>query len=75
MTNELVTGRCITKRLKRLAGNEIELGMKIPMIESWESNIPTDKGNYICCHNDSTDKDLRRICRSQYGHPGSTIDY
>ena len=22
-----------------------------------------------------TDKDLRRICRSQYEHPGSTIGY
>ena len=29
---------------KRLAGNEIELGMKIPMIESWASNIPMTKG-------------------------------
>ena len=34
----------------RLAGNEIELGMKILMIESRASNIPTDKGNYVCCH-------------------------
>ena len=34
-----------------------------------------DKGNNICCHNGSTDKDLRRICRSQYGHPGSAIGY
>ena len=23
----------------------------------------------------STDKDLRRICRIQYGHPGSAIGY
>ena len=38
------------ERVKRLAGNEIELGMKIPTIESRASNIPTDKGNYICCH-------------------------
>ena len=36
--------------VKRLAGNEIELGMEIPMIESRASNIPTDKGNYVCCH-------------------------
>ena len=34
-----------------------------------------DKGNYEYCHNGSIDKDLRRICRSQYGHPGSTIGY
>ena len=63
------------ERVKRLAGNEIEQGMKIPTIESRGSNIPTDKGNYVCCHNGSTDKDHRRICRRQYGHPGSTIGY
>ena len=44
--------------------NEIELGMKIPTIKLRASNIPIDKGNYVCCHNGSTDKDLRRICRS-----------
>ena len=44
VTNELVTGWCITERVKRLAGNEIELGMKIPMIESRASNIPMTKG-------------------------------
>ena len=49
--------------------------MKIPTIESRASNIPMDKGNYVCCHNGSIDKDLRRICRSQYGHPGFTIGY
>ena len=38
------------ERVKRLVGNEIELGMKIPTIESWGSNIPTDKGNCVCCH-------------------------
>ena len=38
------------ERLKRLASNEIELGMNIPTIESWASNIPIDKGNYVCCH-------------------------
>ena len=32
------------ERVKRLAGNEIELGMMIPTIESWESNIPMTKG-------------------------------
>ena len=31
------------KRVKRLVGNEIELGMKILTIESRGSNIPTDK--------------------------------
>ena len=62
------------ERVKRLAGNEIELGMKIPTTESRASNIPVDKGNYVCFHNGLTDKDLRRI-RIQYGHPGSAIGY
>jgi len=30
--------------VKRLAGNEIELGMRIAMNESRESNIPMTKG-------------------------------
>ena len=63
------------ERVKRLSGNEIELGMNILTIESRGSNIPDDKGNNVCCHNGLTDKDLRRICRSQYGHPGSAIGY
>ena len=29
---------------KELSGNEIELGIEIPMIESRESNIPMTKG-------------------------------
>ena len=60
---------------KETSGNEIELGMKIPTIEFWASNIPMDKGNYVCCHSGSIDKDLTRICRSQYGHPGSAIGH
>ena len=40
-------GYCITERVKRLAGNEIEIGMWIPTIESRASNIPKDKGNDI----------------------------
>ena len=36
-------GWCITERVKRLAGNEIELGIEIPTIESWASNIPVTK--------------------------------
>ena len=63
------------ERVKRLASNEIELGMKIPTIESRASNIPTDKGNYVCCHNGSTDKDLCRICRNRYVHLGPAIGY
>ena len=63
------------ERVKRFAGNEIELGMEIPTIESQASNTPTDKGKYVCCHKGSTDKDLRRICRNQHGHPGPAIGY
>ena len=44
VTNELVTGCCITERVKRLSGNEIELGIEIPTIESQASNIPMTKG-------------------------------
>ena len=48
------------EHVRRLAGNEIELGMKIPTIESRASNIPMNKGNNLCCHNGSTDKYLCR---------------
>ena len=75
VTNELVARWCIMEWGKRLAGNEIEQDMKILTIESRASNIPMDNGNYVCCHNGSTDKDLHRICRSQYEHPGSAIGY
>ena len=62
------------ERVKRLAGNEIELGMMIPMIESRASNIPMTKGQrMLLCG--LTNKDLCRICRNQYGHPGSAIGY
>ena len=44
VNNELVTGCCITERVKRLAGNEIELGIEISTIESRGSNIPMAKG-------------------------------
>ena len=45
VTTELATGSCVTEQVKRLAGNEIELGMEISTIESRASNTPTDKGN------------------------------
>ena len=44
VTSGLVAGLCITERVKRLAGNDIELGMKIPTIKSQGSNIPMTKG-------------------------------
>jgi hypothetical protein len=43
----LVMRSCIIERVKRLASNEIELGMEIPTIESRVSNISPDKGNCI----------------------------
>ena len=53
VTNELVAGLCITERVKRLAGNEIELGMMISTIESWASNIPMTKGTtYVVMRSD-----------------------
>jgi hypothetical protein len=47
VANGLVMGSCITERVKRLADNEIELGMEIPTVESRASNISLDKGNCI----------------------------
>ena len=47
VTKELATWSCITEWVKRLAGNEIELGMEISTIESQATNILIDKVNYI----------------------------
>ena len=44
VTNELVVGCCTMERVKRLAGNKIELGIEIPTIESRASNISMTKG-------------------------------
>ena len=44
VTNELVVGWFITEQVKIHASNEIELGMRIPTIESRASNIPMTKG-------------------------------
>ena len=43
VTNELVAGWCIMERVKRLSGNEIELGMMITTIAAQASNIPMTK--------------------------------
>ena len=52
-TNELVAGWCVTERVKKLAGNEIELGIEIPTIESRASNIPMTKGTtYVVMRSD-----------------------
>ena len=53
VTKELVTGSCVTQRVKRLACNEIEQGIGIPMIESRASNIPMTKGTtYVVMRSD-----------------------
>ena len=53
VTKALVTGSCIAVRVKRLAGNEIELGIEIPTIESRASNIPMTKGTtYVVMRSD-----------------------
>ena len=43
-SNEVVVGLCIMERVKRLAGNEIEVGMKIPTIEFRASIMLMTKG-------------------------------
>ena len=41
------------ERVKRLVGNEIELGIEIPTIESRASNIPMTKGTtYVVMRSD-----------------------
>ena len=47
VTKELVTGSCVTERVKRLAANEIERGIGILTIESQASNVSIEKGNCI----------------------------
>ena len=44
VANELVTRCGITEQVKRLVGNEIELGIEIPTIKPRASNIPMTKG-------------------------------
>ena len=41
------------EQVKRLAGNEIELGIEIPTIEARASNIPMTKGTmYVVMRSD-----------------------
>ena len=48
MTNELVTENVVLQNeLRVLTGNEIELGIAIPTIESRVSKISRDKGNCV----------------------------
>ena len=74
VTNELVAGWCITERVKILAGNEIELGIGYRRSNIGQVTIRWQREQrMLLCG--LTDKDLRRICRSQYGHPGPAIGY
>ena len=43
VANELAMGCSIMERVKRLADNEIEIGIEIPTMESRASNIPMTK--------------------------------
>ena len=64
-TNELVARWCITERVKRLAGNEIELGIgyRRSNLGQVTYQLQREQRMLLC---GLTDKDLRRICRSQY---------
>ena len=73
-TNELFAGWCITERVKRLAGNEIELGIGYRRSNLGQVTYRRQREQrMLLCG--LTDKDLRRICGSQYGHPGPAIGY
>ena len=53
VTKELVARWCIIEWIKRLACNEIELGIEIPTIESRANNIPMTKGTtYVVMRSD-----------------------
>ena len=72
-TNELVAGWCITERVKRLVGNEIELGIGYRRSNLGQVTYRWQREQHMLLCG-LTDKDLRTICGSQYEHPGSIID-
>ena len=73
-TNELVIKWCVTERVERLAGNEIELGIGYRWSNLGQVTYRWQREQrMLLCG--LTDKDLRRICRNQYGHPGSATSY
>ena len=74
ITNKLVMRWRITERVKRLAGNEIELGIGYRRSNLGQVTYRWQREQrMLLC--DLTDKDLHRICRNQYGYPGSAIGY
>ena len=74
VTKELVTRWCITEQVKRLVGNEIELGTEIPGLNLGQVTDRWQREQRMLLYG-LIDKDLRRICRSQYGHTGPAIGY
>jgi hypothetical protein len=75
VANELAAGWSITERVKRLASNEIELGMGYRRSSLGQVTYRRTKGTTYDDIRGSTDKDLRGICRSQYEYPDSAIGY
>ena len=67
------------ERVKRLAGNDIELGIEIPTIKSRARNILEDKGNDIRdymnpWHRASTDKIFVEYVGSNMGIQAPLLD-
>ena len=59
---------------KETCGNEIELGMRYRRSNLGQVTYRWQREQrMLLCS--LTDKDLRKICRSQYEHPGSAIGY
>ena len=74
VTNELVMRWRIMERVKRLAGNEIELGIGYRRSNLGQVTYRWQREQrMLLCG--LTDKDLCRICGSQYEHPSSAIGY
>ena len=48
VTKELVTGSCVTERVKRLAGNEIELGIGYRRSNLGQVTYRRTKGTNVC---------------------------
>ena len=75
VTKELVARWCITERVKRLAGNEIELGIGYRRSNLGQVTYRRTKGTNVCWHMRFTDKDLCGICRNQHENLGSAVGY
>ena len=73
-TNELVTRWCITERVKRLVGNEIELGIGYRRSNLGQVTYRWQREQHMLLCG-LIDRDICRICRNQYEHPGSAIGY